>query len=151
MTRRFKTRRTHHTQRGFTLLESMLAASLLFVITVAVLSAITAGQQHAYEAHVRIAGTLAAEELMGRLSAEEYSVLAKWDNHSESVGNMVDAEGDPLPSMFVMLGRRVDITTTLVTLPNGVKVRGRNVTVECFDRDNRVVATVQQFIPEPMS
>jgi len=129
----------------------MLASSLLFVITVAVLSAITAGQQNAYESHLRIAGTLAAEELMGRLSNESYTNLATWNNHQEDVGKMTDSDDVALPDMYDMIGRRVTVTTTMITLPNGVKVNGRHVTVQAFDRENNVVAEMKQFVPEPMS
>jgi type II secretory pathway pseudopilin PulG len=134
---------------GFTLLESMLAASLLFVIVVAVLSAITSGQQHAYESHLRIAGTLAAEDLMGRLSTASYSTLPSWDGHKENVGAMTDADSVAMPAMFNMIGRKVTVTTSIETLPNGVKVRGHLLLVQAFGRDNRVVASMQQFVLEP--
>jgi hypothetical protein len=127
----------------------MLAASLLFVIVVAVLSAITAGQQHAYESHLRIAGTIAAEDLMGRLASLDYAALPGWNGTEQNVGSMTDADGAAMPAMFNMIGRRVSVSTVTETLPNGIKLRGRLVAVAAFDRDNRTVATVQQFVPEP--
>ena len=65
-------------RRGFTLMESLMASGILLVIVVAVTSAITAGQQHAYEAHLRIAASLAAEELLevgGMKAAREQGLL----------------------------------------------------------------------------
>lgn len=128
-----------------------MAASLLFVTVVAVLTAITAGQQNAYESQVRIAGTLAAEELMSQLASEPYTDLPTWNNFEQGVGTMTDADGDPLPATYDMIGRRVSVSTVIETLPNGVKIRGRHLNVDAFDRDNRVVATVRQFVPEPKS
>ena len=46
---------------GFTLVEVMMAVSILLVVVVSVTAAITAGQQHAFEAHQRIGGTLVAD------------------------------------------------------------------------------------------
>ena len=151
MLRRLRHRGLSCRRTGFTLLESMIAASLLLVIVVAVMSAITSGQQHAYEAHVRVAGVLAAEDLMSRVAADNYNDIPDWNSHQEDAGAMVDADGVAMPDMFIMIGRRVTVTTSITTLPNGVKVRGRNVQVEAFDLTNRVVATVRRFIPEPAS
>lgn len=142
--------RDHRRQpSGFTLLEAMMASSLLFVIVVAVLSAITSGQQHAYESHVRIAGTLAAEDLMGRLATESYNNLASWNGHTEAVGAMTDIKANAMPEMFDMIGRNVTVTTSLETLPNGVKVRGSVITVNAYDNTGRAVCTLKQFVPEP--
>jgi len=136
--------------RGFTLLESMLSAGLLFVIVVAVLSAITAGQQHAYDAQIRIAGSLAADELMGRISSASYNTIGTWNNHVEQIGNMTDKNGAAMPAMFKPIGRTVKVTNKLETLPNGVKVRGMLVEVSAVDSTGSSVCTLRQFIPEPM-
>ena len=54
-------------RRAFTLLEALMAAGILFAVVVGVTSAVTAGQLHAFEARQRIAASLAAEELIGRI------------------------------------------------------------------------------------
>ncbi len=138
--------------RGFTLIESLMASGILLVIVVAVTSAITAGQQHAFEAHQRIAATLAAEELMGRLTTETYTNLAAWDGYTEAVGAMTDQAGRQMPTSFAAVGREVDVTTTLRTLNGlGVNILGRTVQVRTFDRDDRTLAELTRYIPEPQS
>jgi hypothetical protein len=132
--------------------ESLMAAGILLVIVFAVTSAITAGQQHAYEAHQHIAATLAAEELMGRLVTEPYADLAGWNGYSEPAGSMTDMNGQPLPQSVAMIGRQVSVTSALRKLDGiGVNVQGRDVTVDAIDADGRVLARLSRFIPEPVS
>lgn len=129
-----------------------MATGILLAIVVSVTSAITAGQQNAYEAHERIAGTLAAEELMGRLVAESYSNLAKWNGYRESVGSMSDVKGHAMPESFDMVGREVTVTTGLQVIGDlGVKVQGRSVIVRTFDAHDRTLAQINRFFPEPQS
>lgn len=127
-----------------------MAAGILLVIVLAVTSAITAGQQNAYEAHQRIAATLAAEELMGRLVTEPWDDLSAWSGYTEAVGTMTDIDGQPMPASFGMIGRQAEVTTTLKTISGlGVNIRGRTVTVRSFDTDGRILASVTRFVPEP--
>jgi hypothetical protein len=133
-------------------MESLMAAGILLVIVVAVTSAITAGQQNAFEAHQRIAATLAAEELMGRLGTEPWDNLSGWNGYTEPVGTMTDIGGQPMPLSFNMVGRQAEVTTTLKTLSGlGVNIRGRTVVIRAFDADGRILASVTRFVPEPAS
>lgn len=133
-------------------MESLMAAGLLLTIVVAVTSAITAGQQHAYEAHRKIAATLATEELMGRLMAEPYDDLASWNGYTEPVGTMTDMAGSTMPESFDMIGRVVQVVTTLEDLEEiGVRVQGRTVRVSSIDSNGRVLAELTRFVPEPAS
>ena len=139
-------------RNGFTLMESLMAAGILLGIVVAVTSAITAGQQNAFEAHQRIAATLAAEELMGRLGTEPWDNLSGWNGYTEPVGTMTDIGGQPMPLSFNMVGRQAEVTTTLKTLSGlGVNIRGRTVVIRAFDADGRILASVTRFVPEPAS
>jgi len=129
-----------------------MASSILFAIVVAVITAITAGQQHALEAHQRIAGTLAADELLGRLSILSYASIPAWDGYAEGVGEMIDVKDDPFPNAFIMLGRNVDITTSIRELGKiGINIRGRTITVRAVDESGRVIAEISRFIPEPQA
>jgi Tfp pilus assembly protein PilV len=131
-------------------MESMMAAGILLVIVLAVTSAITAGQQNAYEAHQRIAATLAAEELMGRLITEPWDDLSAWNGYTEPVGTMTDIDGQPMPASFKMIGRQAEVTTTLKTISGlGVNVRGRTVDVRAFNAEGRILADLIRFVPEP--
>jgi prepilin-type N-terminal cleavage/methylation domain-containing protein len=139
-------------RNGFTLMESLMAAGILLVIVVAVTSAITAGQQNAFEAHQRIAATLAAEDLMGRLGTEPWDNLSAWNGYTEPVGTMTDIDGQPMPASFNMVGRQAEVTTTLKTLSGlGVNIRGRTVVIRAFDADGRILASISRFVPEPAS
>lgn len=152
MSRSWSQKHGSRARRGFTLVESLMAAGILLVVVFAVTSAITAGQQHAYEAHQHIAATLAAEELMGRLVTEPYDDLAGWNGYAEAVGAMTDMDGQPLPQSVAMVGRQVTVTAALRRLEDlGVNVQGREVTVDAVDADGRVLARLTRFIPEPSS
>lgn len=138
--------------RGFTLIESLMATGLLLVVVVAVTSAISAGQQHSFEAHQRIAGSLAAEELMGRVSADAYSSLLSWNGHTEDVGEMTDMSGAAMSSSLNMVGRDVHVSTGLKTIAGlDVRVRGATITVRSFNGLGRTLATITRFVPEPQS
>jgi hypothetical protein len=133
-------------------MEALMASGILLIIVVAVTSAITAGQQHAYEARQRIAATLAAEELMGRLLTEPYDNLSSWNGHTEHVGTMVDMYGQAMPASFDMVGREVIVNTELRTLGGpGVNIRGRNIVIRAFDADDRELASLSRFVPEPQA
>lgn len=138
--------------RAFTLVESLMATGLLLVVVVAVSTAITAGQQQAYEAHQRIAASLAAEELMGRIAIEDYASLPTWNGHTENVGQLTDMDGSATTSSLQMVGRDVRVTIGLKTL-NGldVRVRGATITVRSFNNRGRTLATITRFVPEPQS
>jgi Tfp pilus assembly protein PilV len=141
---------SHNLRRGFTLMEALMASGILLAVVIAVTSAITAGQQNAYEAHQRIAATLATEDLLGRLLVENYANLPTWSGYSEAVGEMTDGSGNPMPSSFDMIGRDVQVTTDLKTVSAlAVNVRGRTVRVRAFDADARILAELSRFIPEP--
>ena len=139
-------------RRAFTLIESLMATGLLLVVVVAVSTAITAGQQQAYEAHQRIAASLAAEELMGRISTENYASLPTWNGHTENVGQLTNMDGTAATSSLQMVGRDVRVVVGLKAL-NGldVRVRGATITVRSFNNQGRTLATVTRFVPEPQS
>lgn len=139
-------------RRGFTLLEALMASGILLGIVVAVTSAVTAGQQHAFEAQQRIAGTLAAEDLMGRLTTVSYAMLPTWNGYTEPVGEMVDMAGNPLPESFASVGRAVQVASSTQMFNDlGVVINGREVRVRAFDNGNRTLAELIRFIPEPPS
>ena len=122
------------------------------MVVLAVTQAITAGQQHSFEARQRIAGTLAAEELMGRIVVDDYANLATWDGYTETVGNMTDMNSNPLSTVFQFVGRDVAVTSTTKTFSGlGVDVRGYDVRVRAFDEDGRILTVLDRFIAEPSS
>jgi len=150
-------RRSPHTspagRRGFTLIEALLASSILLGIVTAVTSAVLAGQQHAFEAQQQIMATYAAESLLARVSmVESTDDVIAWDGFTEAVGEMLDDAGDPMPPLYASLGRRVDVVAESVSLKTpDVSVPGQTVGVECFDASGRVIVRVERFMLEPES
>jgi len=137
-------------RRGFTLLEALMASGILLAVVVSVTAAITAGQQHAWEAQQRIAATLAVEELLGRIVISEYDTLPGYDGFTEAVGAMVDMDNQPMPEVFDSIGRDVTVITTMQEMEDlGVRVRGREIQVRAFDSSGRTLAEITTFVPEP--
>lgn len=139
-------------RRGLTLLESMIAAAILLVAVIAVSSAMTAGQHHAYEAQLRISGAIAAEDLMGRLNAVAYSdLVTNWDGFEETPGDTQTQQSEDFPSAFNRIGRRVVIIDGIMhTLPGlNVKIHGLTVQVMAFDDRGETLVTLSRFIPQP--
>ena len=123
-----------------------MASAILSAAVLAVTWAITAGQQHAYEAQQRIAATLAAEQLIGEILRDDYGQLkANWHGAIDMPGS--------LPDPFEMIGRTAMVSDPIIEtlpLPN-VDVRGRTVTVQAFDPRWRTLAEIAHFVPEPSS
>ena len=60
--------------------------------------------------------------------------------------------GDPMPASFGMVGRSVQVVTSLENFEDlGVIVRGRTVRVQAFGSEGRTLAQITRFIPEPQS
>ncbi len=139
-------------RRAFTLMEALMAAGVLLGIVVAVTSAVSAGQQNAYEAQRRIAGALAAEELMGRVAVDDYARLPTWNGFTESAGAMLAPGGGALPASMQSVGREVHVISDMKTLSGmDVRVRGQTITVRAFTTDGRTVASMTRFVAEPQS
>lgn len=139
-------------RRGFTLLEALMAAGILLVAVIAVTSAVTAGQHHAYEAQLRIAGAIAAEELLGRLHTIDYDdLVGDWDDFEEAPGEMETMQGSNYPKAFDRIGRRVTIIDPVAYVLPGlnVNVHGLTVQVQAFDDRGETLVTLSRFVPQP--
>lgn len=135
--------------RGFTLLESLVAVAVLLAVVLAVTGAVLAGQQHALDARLRIGGTIAAEDLMGRIALAEYDDLAGWNGLDEAPGTMTDPLGRDYPRSFDPIGRSVTVTTMLDTLGDtGVVVEGRLVRVTAYAGPMTLVE-LERFVTAP--
>lgn len=144
--------RSRHRCRGFTLLEAIIASTILLGIVTAVTGAIVAGQQNSLAARERIAASFAAEALMGRILSGTYDSIASWHGHREDAGDMVDELNQPMPESFGTIGRSVQVETTLNSVDTlGVYVRGRTITVRAFNMTDETLVTLQRFVAEPSS
>jgi prepilin-type N-terminal cleavage/methylation domain-containing protein len=136
-------------RRGFTLIESLMACGILLIIVVAVTSAVTAGQAHAFHAQQRIAGTLAAEEWMGRLEVLDYHALTAM-HQVEEPSTMLDAQGGAFPESFRGVGREVWVSSSYVaTSSPNVRINGKLIRVRSFDSEDRTLADIRRFLPDP--
>ena len=134
---------------GFTLLESLVAVAVLLAVVLAVTGAVTAGQQHALDARLRIAGAIAAEELMGRLTIEAYDDLPGWNGIDEAPGTMLDPLGRTYPRAFDQVGRRASVESVLdVADDTGVVVEGRLVRVTAYAGPLTLVE-LERFVVAP--
>lgn len=139
------------TRRGFTLLESLIATGILLVAVVAISSAVTAGQQHAFEAQLRISGAIAADELLGRIDGTAYDDLVNtWHGFREDAGDMRTLQDDAFPGVFARIGRRVSMTNTNHALPGiQVNIHGLLIEVVAFDDRGETLLTISRFVPQP--
>ena len=126
--------------RGLTLMESMMASAILAGAVVTVIFAITAGQQHAYQAKEQIAASLAAEEVLG-------DIIKKPHNQIESSGGFIVVNGFPV---LITTTPAPDSDKVLADI--NVRVLGIDVTLQVLTPDwSRTVTEVTHFVPGPPS
>ena len=127
-----------------------MASTILLGVVTAVTTTITAGQQHAFEAQVRVSATLAAEALLGRVLTEDYDDIDDWDGYIEAPGAMVDEHDNPMPDTFGMIGREVTVTESLINItPPNVNFYGQTITVRAFDNSGRELIELTHCVAEP--
>jgi hypothetical protein len=120
-------------------MESLIASAILFAGVLVVISAIMAGQRKAFEAEQQVMATLAAEELMGAIIADEYvNLAANWGG--------LKAAGEFLAIVTIQSAEE-DLSSL------GVLVDGKNVEVKVFPgmTDTRIIVELNHFIPGPPS
>ena len=145
-------RRPRPSRRGLTLVESLIAAVLLVTVVTAVLGAMSAGHQHAMEAKRLITASLAAEQLMARVTATPYAELSQWNGWQEAPGDGTTGDEQQLPDLFELIGRRVTVTASTQQLEQlQITILGSFITVESYDDDGRTLTRLVRFIPEPQA
>lgn len=125
------------TDRGFTLMEALMASAILFAGVLAVISAITAGQKKAFEAEQQVKATLAAEELLGAIVTDDYDQLeAHWTG--------VKPAGD-FYAVILFSYPNVNLSDL------GVIVAGKSANISIWPSltDSRTIVELDHFIPEP--
>lgn len=136
---------------GFTLIEALVASTVLGVVVLAVLSSVSAAHTMSFEGQKRVLAAMAADDLLLELSTLEYADLLLRDGTEQSVGAMSTLDGEAYPDTFWAIGRSVTVVeTTVQEEALGVSIRGALVTVTAQD-ENAVLVTLQAFIPEPAS
>lgn len=132
---------------GFSLVESLIALSILALVFTAIASAIGAGTASAGETRSRVTATLAAEELLAEVLAEEWDDLTDWHGFSEPVGAARAPDGREAPALKNMARSALVIEEVRLLEPAGIEVSGRTVVIEVHDRDQRRLTRLERFVP----
>jgi len=120
-----------------TLMESLMASAILAGAVVTVIYAITAGQQHAYQAKEQIEASLAAQEVMAQIIKRNYTDIPSWP-WLTSVGGF--------NILFTPASSDQDVAGI------GVRVNGTIVKLKVMTPDwNRTVLETTHFVPAPPS
>ena len=135
-------------RRGVSLVESIIAATVLSMSVLAVFAAISAGTAHAEESARRIAATMAAEDLLARVLLERGGDLDRWDGYRESFGNLTDLAGRPLAESQQKVSRQVEVDIDMRTLPGFASIEGRRIRVTTFDAQKRQLVSISEWVAD---
>ena len=136
-------------RRAFTLLEAVIASTVLALTVLAIGAAISAAQMSSLEGQKAVLGSMLCSDYMGELYTLSYAEIEARSGEFDAVGTVTTLDGVPYPESYWTLGRSMTATEELFTLTElGVKVRGLRIEVQAFD-ESRVVASVETFLPEP--
>ena len=133
--------------RGLTLVESVIATAVLAVAITAVFGALAAGTVHASQSADELAATVAVEDLMARILADDPAEVRRWHGHEESPGELVDADGTPLAGGVARVGRRVRVDRVARRLDGGPTIDGWLVSVEAFDPAGASLGVGERWMP----
>ncbi len=136
-------------RRGFTLLESLYAAAILSIMSLATIQGVTAGQQQAVAAQNQLLAVLVADSTMNEIAVTPYDQLPLLDARVDEVGLLETLDGATYPASAEGLGRGITVQSDTITFTNPeVKIQGYTVTVSVLDA-KRVLVQVSRFFPEP--
>lgn len=168
------TRRHHHKRTaGFTMAEVLIASSVLSIAVLAIVDAVTTGQQTTYQAMHDMRGMALAEAMMEEIQAKPYDdpdggpevigpepgevTRASFDNaddyhnYNEAVGGTEDVAGADHPSLYAKFGRTVTTVYENVAVAEfGGDQAGLTITVTVTDNRGQQW-TITRFMREPNS
>ncbi len=136
-------------RRAFTLIEALVASTLLGIVVLAVISAVTTSQQLSFEGQKQILAAMAADDLTAELVVLDYDDLKLQDNVDQPTGSLETLGGSDYTDVAWALGRGIEVTEeTLYYGDLDVWITGLKVVVEVRD-EFRALAVIETFIPEP--
>lgn len=136
--------------RGFTLLEALIASAVLAITVLALGAAVSAAQMLSLESRKAVLGSMVCGDYMSELMTLSYDDIETRSGEITPVGELTTIDGVAYPETYWALGRGVNVQEELMTIDGlGVTVRGLAIEVTAFD-EQRVVATAQAFLPEPI-
>ncbi len=156
-------------QKGFTLMEALLAAAILTVVSIAVSTAIVSGQSRMYDAIRAQRAMSLAEELVesivampyvdpdgesspgpepGESGVDAFDNADDFHNYYEAPGEVTDAAGNAYGEDYQLFTRTVSAQYESRDVPGvAAAILGLNVTVTVTD-DQGQSWTLTRFIPE---
>lgn len=137
---------------AFSLLESLIASAVLAMIVLAVGAAVSSAQRTSLRGQEMILASMAAQDLLSELRAVPYDQLNRdYDGMDQPPGSMQTLDGEDYPEAYWSIGRAVLVQDEVYNDPNlDVRIQGRRVVVTAYTQE-RDIATVETFIPEPAS
>lgn len=135
-------------RRGLTLIESVIAVAILSLAITAVFGALTAGTAHVEAGADDLAATVAAEDLMSRLLAEDGADPSDWNGHRETAGALVDGNGIRLQGGIDRVGREVEVVPERRRLGEGPLLEGWTIRISTFDDGGRDLGTLTRWVPK---
>ncbi len=143
------TRPRGRSRSAFTLLEALMASTVLTIIVLAIASSITTAQQMAFEGQKRMLAAMVVDDLMTELLTLPYDDIRPYHGMREPLGAMETIDGDVYPDAYWSIGRDVSVRETIV-YDEGTDTQVRGLQIEVSARDEAVVlASVEMFLPEP--
>jgi len=158
---------------GFTLLEVLIASSILAFTTLALVQAVSAGQSQTLDALRRARGTALAEAMLeevlskpyadpegettlgpdaGESARDDFDNLDDYHGHSEAAGAVADAAGAAYPAAYQRYTRSVTVEQETIDIAAlGGARAGMRVTVtvaETVDGAQGRAWVVTRFVPE---
>ena len=138
-----------HASRGFSLVESLVAVSILALVFTAIAASIGAGSATAGEARQSIAASLATDELLIEVLATSWDEMPSWHGFEETAGESKAPDGQMELARKNLL-RSVSISEESIRLePVGIEMNGRLVRVTTTDSNGRTVIELERFVPNP--
>ena len=136
-------------RRGFSLIESVLALSILAITFTAIASAIGAGTSSALEERDRVTATLATEELLAEILSAEWEQLGSWNGFEENPGEALAPDGIQSASRARIWRTAEVLDQTLQIEPAGRQLTGRMIRITTRSTEGRVLVAVERFVPRP--
>lgn len=143
------------------LIDALLAMTILAVVMLGVTYATTAGHQHLQHGDAALRSVRLAEQLMEEIISRPYHgsggtarstwVIADYDGFTEQPGNLRDFAGEACDAEDQRFGRSVGVEPVTHTLAGlgGFTVSGLRITVTVTSPRGQQQA-IQRFVPEPM-
>ena len=161
--------RQHRVERGLTLIECVLALTILPLAVTAVAYAIVAGQSQALEAIRRTRATVLAEAVMeeivslpyesgsdaslgpevGESSRDLFDSPNDFHGWSEAAGSVTDATGTAYPQPMQRFSRSASCSVTSVSVSGfGAGIDGLEVTVTVSDNGEPVITLTRVIVDQ---